>query len=691
MTLNELYVRIGVGIGQFSRGIDRATRQLNAFSDRVSNMSTRMRDAGEKMAKAITVPIAAAGVVMAKAASDFQNAQGKIQASLGITAKEAEGLSNISRDIWKEGFGQDMQEVTQALIGVKHNLADINNADLQKITQNAMTIAEVFDQDVNEVTKAVGIAMKNFGVNANEALDMITVGFQKNADFSGEFLDSISEYSVQFASMGLDMRDALNMIINTGDFGAYSADKISDALKELGIRAQDGSKTTAEGFAAIGLSADQISEKIALGGDEAKAAFTAIVTSLSAMEDPLAREQAGVALLGSTWEDLKHNAVSAMIDSKDSMTDFEGATKRASDALRENNPGLEIQKAFRGLQAAIAPALLPLADIINSSIVPAIERLSKWFKNLSPASQKAVVGIAGMLLLAGPLLFFIGSLASGFATVFKVISNFGNLLTRIPAAIAMLTNPIGIAIAIIGALVLAGIYLYRNWDEIKAKASEIWENIKSTISEKIETVKTKISQTWEGIKTSAITAWNNLKTGVVNAADSVRSSVTEKLSAAWDYIKSIPGQALQWGKDIISSLIQGLKSMKIPTPHFDFSVGTKTIGGVSFPVPNASVNWYKQGAIFDNPSIVGVGEAGREYLIPTSPGMRNRGLALWEQAGREMGVSPSKGQGNTTIHMHMDGAIKTQVITNDSDINEVASQATAIMVRQLRAILTNTA
>ena len=55
----------------------------------------------------------------------------------------------------------------------------------------------------------------------------------------------------------------------------------------------------------------------------------------------------------------------------------------------------------------------------------------------------------------------------------------------------------------------------------------------------------------------------------------------------------------------------------------------------------------------NGPELSWVGEEGLEYIIPTVPGRRGRGIALWEQAGQALGVLDSNGQ----IAGHANGGI----------------------------------
>lgn len=78
---------------------------------------------------------------------------------------------------------------------------------------------------------------------------------QYGLDFSDEMLDSLNEYSVQFAKLGMSADDMFKIMEVGAQTGAFNLDKVGDAIKEMSIRVVDGSDTTAAGFKAVGLDA----------------------------------------------------------------------------------------------------------------------------------------------------------------------------------------------------------------------------------------------------------------------------------------------------------------------------------------------------------------------------------------------------------------------------------------------------
>ena len=199
--------------------------------------------------------------------------------------------------------------------------------------------------------------------------------------------------------------------------------------------------------------------------------------------------------------------------------------------------------------------------------------------------------IAAIVAALGPVLSVVGS----------VISTIGSLVTIMGAAsagggvmagvIAALTGPIGIAIAAIAALIAIGTALYLNWDKVcqwaatmKEKVTTAWNNIKTDVGSTVENIKSTVTQKFEDIK-------NKIQEKIESARDKVHDAI-EKIKGFFDFSWELP---------------------HIKLPHFSVS-GEFSLNPPS--IPHFDVDWYKTGGVFDAPSVIGVGEAGPEAVLP---------------------------------------------------------------------------
>lgn len=334
------------------------------------------------------------GISSVKSANNMDVAMNSFIASTGIAASETERYQGVLENIYANNYGDSFDDISASLAVVKKNMGELNDTDLQSVTESAYALRDTFGFDIPESTRAAQAMIKNFGTDGKTAMSMIAAGAQNGLDFSGELLDSISEYSVQFSKVGLNADDMFNIFQSGADNGAWNIDKIGDAVKEFSIRSVDGSKTTSEGFKQLGLDADNMTAKFGAGGETAKAAFNETIKALAGMKDPIAQNAAGVALFGTQWEDLGPQVITQLAGIKSGAYDAAGAMDGIK-KVKYNDLGSMLEGLGRTLEVMLIPLgeeLIPvISDVINAimpiikDLLPVImERVSKLFDMIMP-------------------------------------------------------------------------------------------------------------------------------------------------------------------------------------------------------------------------------------------------------------------------------------------------------------------
>ncbi|WP_399142157.1 phage tail tape measure protein [Streptomyces sp. NBUA17] len=314
---------VEVGVGYVSvvpeaRGFGRLLNQ-QIRGDSVSVGTTAGQDAGRGflggiggVVKAGVVGVAAAGGALFAAgfskAVEQDKSRAKLGAQLGLTEKESARAGKIAGGVYAKGYGESVDQVNDALKGLAQNgVASINapRKELEGLSRSALNLAETFDADVGESTKAVGQLIRTGLVkNGKEGFDLLTAGFQSGADKAGDLIDTVNEYSTQWRKAGLDGATAIGLIGQALQAGARDGDVAADAIKEFSIRAVDGSKTSADGFKMLGLNADDMASKFAKGGSAANGVLDLTLDRLRGIKDPVKQSAAAVALFGTQSEDL---------------------------------------------------------------------------------------------------------------------------------------------------------------------------------------------------------------------------------------------------------------------------------------------------------------------------------------------------------------------------------------------------
>lgn len=345
---------------------------------------------------ASTVAATAGGLAIAfiKSGNDYIRAMNGVSAQTGITGDELKEFGDIAREVYKSGKGENFQEIADALVNIRQ-ASGLAGEELKVATNSAMLLKDTFGMEVNETTRAATALMKNFGISAEEAYGIIAVGAQNGANKNDDLLDTLNEYSVHYKALGLDADQFITSLIKGAEAGSFSIDKVGDAVKEFNIRAKDGSKTSTEGFAALGLEAETMTKAFAAGGDAAQAAFFQTIKALNEMKDPVEKNAAGVALFGTQWEDLEAGVLNTLASMSDASVDAAEALRKMEE-VKYNDIGYAITQISRTFGDALIPAAEKAGQIIYKhmpQIQANIERITPSITALGESFAEALPGI----------------------------------------------------------------------------------------------------------------------------------------------------------------------------------------------------------------------------------------------------------------------------------------------------------
>lgn len=516
---------------------------------------------------ALATGITGLGISSLKFSTDYQKASNQLQASTGATSEEMENLKEIMKNVYANNFGDDMNDVANAVSVVRKELGALDQLSLQNVTEYAFTLRDTFGYDINESVRSAKALIDNFGVSGEEAFNLITQGAQNGLDYSGELLDNISEYSVQFAKVGLDAEDMFDIFASGAKNGAFNLDKIGDAVKEFSIRAIDGSNTTIEGFTKLGLNADEMAQKFATGGDTAKEAFYQVVQQIGKMDDKVEQSIVGVDLFGTMWEDLGPEVITQL----GSMQGAFDQTKNSAEQLTQikyDDLGSAIQGIGRMVQTNL---LLPIGEKLLPVFNELANKLSEAFSSgsLDASIEKISTSIGGLISGVADfieqwlpkIIDFVGwviknaptiiSVLSGIAIGLKaiqvgtkiadIIKKFTSLKDTIVGVGGVFkvlssifaTNPFVLIIGAVIGLVTALITLWNTNEDFKNTVINIWNAIKTTVENVINGIITFFTETIPNAFQSFIDFWINLGMNIknifINAWNSIVTFFTETI------------------------------------------------------------------------------------------------------------------------------------------------------------------
>lgn len=583
-----------------------------------------------------TAAIAATGY-LAKLGDDYAQASGSLAATTGLAGDELAELEGVLQDVYKAGYGESMADVADGISMIYRNTG-LAGEELTAVSEAAYALSDTFGYDITESSRAAKAMMTNFGIGGEEAMELIAAGAQNGLDYSGELMDSISEYSVQFAKIGLDANDMFNVFQAGAESGAWNLDKVGDAVKEFSIRSIDGSKGTIEAYETLGLNAEEMMQTFAKGGEGAEAAFKQVAKALMEIEDPVARDAAGVQLFGTMWEDLGVDAMAAMANVSNAAYGTGDALGTIKEVKYDN-----LSAALEGIKRQLEVALLPAAQAVHDFLVQMAPTIGAVFGFVAEHAGTIIPIVAGLTgaLLAYKVATVVVAAAEAVKTAVMAAGATTMSITTVAtwalnAAMAVLTSPIFLVAAAIGAVIAIGVLLWRNWDTVKAKAAELgaflsaaWSNIKAVIMSVWNSIVSFLSSVWSGIIAKATTFVNTVKTRISTAWSSLTSILTAPFRAVGSFIDAVAGK------------VGGLISK---------------ISGIGGKLGSIKIPFFAAGGFTSGPSIAG--EAGTEAVISFDPRYRNQNLSYWAQAGRMLGAETSDfslGGGSSSTYVDLGG------------------------------------
>ncbi|PHC36782.1 DUF2207 domain-containing protein [Bacillus toyonensis] len=457
-------------------------------------------------------------------ALDMSKLKTKIDITFDVPESSKKSVEEAVRGV--TAYGVDAEA---SLEGVRRQWAlnkGVSDEANAAIVKGAAAIAQSYEgidfteliQETNEVGNELGISQEGALGLTNALLKM---------GFPPEQLDVIAEYGGQLTRAGYNAEE-VQAIMEAGiETGTWNIDNLLDGLKEGRIKAaefgQGVDKAMKETLEGTNISAEQLQkwgQSVSKGGKEGSAAMTEIAAALANVEDQTKRNELGVKLFGTMYEDQGDNITYALLGAQSKVVDFDKNQKNLNESIKkmDANPAVKMQKAMGDLKMALEPVLSVVADLVS--------KFAEWVTN-NPALAATLAAVATAIGIIS------GAIMALAPIVVTVMSIFG-----VGAAVA--AGIVAIVPIIIAAIVALGFAIYKNWDDIKNWTIETWNSIKEYLIE-----------LWDGIVQSSSETWNSfletmhaffdpigqffsdLWTGIGEICSSTWNSIVEFFSGAW--------------------------------------------------------------------------------------------------------------------------------------------------------------
>lgn len=397
---------------------------------------------------------------------------------------------------------------------------------------------------------------------------------------------------------------------------------------------------------------------------------------------------AAVVLLWNNCEEFR-DAVTAVWDAV--CAAFEVATQVAGDVAQS------VGEFF----SQLGETLGGVWDGICSTVQGAIDAIAGFFQGLAGTASSIWDGICDAVEVAVMLLGEILNLAiETLLTPWNFIwENFGEQLTAAWDAICSAVGSYIDAVSQVITDVVTALSEWwgATWEGISGTASAIWDAISSAIGAAINAISSTISAVlsaiqavwdsiWGAVSSTASSVWDGISSTISSIVNGIRDTISSVFNAAkdtvssvWNSIKSAIETPIQNARDTVRNVIDSIKgffnfSWSLPhlkLPHLSIS-GSFSIDPPS--VPHFGIDWYAKGGVFNGPSVIGVGEAGPEGVVP----FNERGARpLAEGIAKLLDGKGGAAHGDTNVTINLYATVR-----EEADIEKISRQIAKEIKRQ---------
>lgn len=349
--------------------------------------------------------------------------------------------------------------------------------DLKAYRNQVQAVADTFDKDFKEVLIASNAVSKQFGITADEALNLIQDGFVAGADANGEFLDTLKEYPAYFKEAGISADQFVAIVAQSNKAGIFS-DKGVDAIKEANLRLREMTTATAEALDAIGISSVQVQEDLQSGAKTTFQVMQEVSQKLNELPESSAAVGTAIAdIFGGAGEDAGLQYLQTLKDISLNLDDV------------KSKAGIlgELQEKQLQSQLELQNALAGLFDMTGGNFETLQTRVKVFINGALTGLIKGVINLANYIIDVYNNSLFIRAAWQGIVVTFKnAFDTIGNLFGYFMDILRSVGSTI------------KGVFTL-DWDEFKAGLSGFTQALPNLVKAQMQDVRENITEGIENI------------------------------------------------------------------------------------------------------------------------------------------------------------------------------------------------
>ena len=553
-----------------------ALEKISQAGEKIQSAGEKVSSAGEKLLP-VTAGVAGLGTAAVTTAASFESSMSQVQATMGIT-KDAmstvngqsvntmDTLSNLAKKMGAE-TAFSAKQCADAL-----NFLALAGYDTQQMCDTLPTVlnlAAAGSLDLATASDMVTDAMSALGMGVDESEKMVDqmakTASSTNTSVAqlGEGILTIGATAKSVRGGTAELNTALGILANNGIKGAEGGthlrnmilslqnptDKAAGCMESLGLQVYDSEGNMR--------SMNDILGDLNRSMDGMTSEQKSNIISQIFNKTDLASVNALLANTGETWDNLQN-----------SITNSAGAAQQMANTQLDNLQGqlTILQSALEGLSISIGELLMPYIK----QIVAHIQSFVDWLNSLDEENKKIIITVALIAAALGPVLIvlgkvitaigsiltFIPKLVSGFSMVGKAFSALGSILT---------TNPIGLIVVAITAVVAGLILLYQKCEwfrngvnaimqQVADFFQKIWSGICSFFTETVPNAWASLASLFQGVPEWWSGIWQSVSYFFLQIWSQICSFFTDTIPNAWNSVVSFFSSIPSWWTGIWQSV-----------------------------------------------------------------------------------------------------------------------------------------
>ena len=605
----KLTVPIVTGLGgavKITADFDAQMSKVKAISGATGDEFDQLRDKAREMGANTKYSATEAGEAfeyMGMAGWKTEDMLEGISGIMNLAAASGEELGTTS-DIVTDAltaFGMAAEESGRFadILAAAATNANTNVAMMGESFKYVAPVAGALGYSAEDVAVALGL-MANSGIKADMAGTSLRNMFQRMAKPTKESENAMTRLGLSLTDSEGNMlsfkqiMDQLRLSFSEINISAEDYDK---ALDDLDQQLADGTLTqkkydaaleelNKQAFGAEG--AEKARAAAMLGGTRAMSGLLAIANAAEADYQQL---NDAINNSSETFARLADGSVvplnEALASGAEVLETYNGQAEAMAATMQDNLTGdiTVLKSQLQELAISLGDLLMPALR----EVVGGIQGVVDWLNSLDEGTKETILQVALVAAAVGPVILVIGKIITGIGGLITAVGTITNAIGTVTGVLAGVTAPMILIPAAIAGIITAIVLCVKHWDEIKEAAStaatviaqkwdefktkikEIWDTTVANIKTAVGNMKTNVSNVFLAVKTDAvnkvtelktkaITTFENLKTSIKEKANNIKEAIMGAFTGAVEYITSLPRKALDWGRDIINGLVDGIRN-----------------------------------------------------------------------------------------------------------------------------------